>query len=142
MIGCSRLSPGVDEHGVGDALHDRGDAHAHPLADELGGVGDDDVDAVELADAGVRRRRARPRRACSSSSWPTSTGPGGRELLDRPLLEQAHVVEVDVGVADEEEAPLGHLLELLQPRAVGPDDERGDLRVQLDLERLRARARA
>ena len=49
---------------------------------------------------------------------------------------------MDVLDPDEEEPPLGDLLELLEPRAVGTDEQRRDLRVQLDLEGLRARARA
>ena len=63
-----------------------------------------------------------------------------RELLDGALVEHAHVVEVDILDADEEEAALGDLFELLEPRAVRADEQLGDLRVQLDLEGLRARA--
>ena len=66
----------------------------------------------------------------------------GRELLDRALLEQTHVVEVDVLDPDEEEPALGQLLELLETRAVGPDEQADDLRADLDLEGLGARARA
>ena len=43
-----------EQLGPGDALGDGGDAHLDLLADELRGVADDDVDVLDLADAGVR----------------------------------------------------------------------------------------
>ena len=96
---------------------------------------------VQLADAGVRVVEADLAEPQVELLADLDRARGG-ELLDRALLEHAQVVERHVGGADEEEAALGDLLELLQTRGVGPDEQRGDLGVELDLEGLRTRARA
>ena len=109
------------------------------LPTSFGGVGDDDVVAVDLADARMRVVEA-DLAELQLELLADLDRRAGRQLLDRALLEHAEVVEMDVLDPDEEEAPLRQLLELAQPRAAGPDEQRRDLRVHLDLERLRARA--
>ena len=88
------------------------------LADELGRLGDDDLESLDLADAG--RGVVEADLAELQLELLAHLDRRGRgELLDGALLEHAHVVEMDVVDPDEEEPPLRDLLELLEPRAVG-----------------------
>ena len=81
-----------------------------------------DLDELDLELGALRDRRA------------------GSEVLELALAEHDEVVEVHVRLAREEEAPLRHRLELLQPHRAGADERRGDRRGELDPVRLRARA--
>ena len=62
VIGGSPCSD-AGQHGVGDALHHRDDPDLHLLADELGRLGDDDLEALDLARHRRGRRTGRARRA-------------------------------------------------------------------------------
>src|SRR5581483_3873442 len=130
----------VDELGERDALEHRADARLDLLPDEAGGARDDDVEALHLADAGVRVVEA----DLAELELELLAGLDRRlrrEAGDVAAVEQAEVVEVDVLEPDEEEGPLRDLLELAQPRAARAGDDRRDPGVELHLERLRARAR-
>src|SRR5581483_10247948 len=130
----------IDELRPGRALADGGDPGLHLLADELRGVRDGDVDAVELRDPGVRV--VQPDLAELQLELLADLDRQRRgDLLERPLRQHPEVVEVLALLADEEEAALRRLLQLAQPDARGADDEGRDLRRDLHLERLVAGAR-
>ena len=118
------------------------------LADELRGAADDDVEAVELADAGVRRRAGRARRASARAP-----GRPRRRAPRAQLLERALGRARRSGRGGRPPRPTRKnrffvsLLDLGEPRGRRARPAvRGDLGVHLDLERLarasRRRARA
>src|SRR5581483_6556280 len=92
----------VDELGERDALEHRADARLDLLPDEAGGARDDDVEALHLADAGVRVVEA----DLAELELELLAGLDRRlrrEAGDVAAVEQAEVVEVDVLEPDEEE---------------------------------------
>ena len=139
VIGVAPSFARRDDRRVCGARHDALDLRLHLLADELRRAGDDDVVAVELRDGGLRivqadlDRLQLERRALGERRV-------RRDRLELPLLEHEEVVEVDVLLRDEEEAPARRRLDLLEAGRARTDQQRRDLRVHLDAIRLNARA--
>ena len=112
------------------------------LPTSFAALGDDDVEARRPCRHRRAGRRGRPRRASARAPAPTSTGSSGASFSSVPWSSTRKWSRCTSSLADEEEAALRRLLELAEPRRRRADDERGDLRVQLDLERLRRASRA
>src|SRR5207247_3759633 len=120
--------------------HHGADPDLDLLADERRRSGDDDIEVLYLADAGVRI--VQPDLAELQLELLADLHRRLRlETGDVAAIEHAEVVEVHVLDPDEEEVPLRQLLELAQARPGRARDDRRDARIQLDLECLRARAR-
>src|SRR6185503_9366986 len=148
LLGCAlgryrllRRLLAADERGVGDAVEHPLDAHLRLLADHRSGVADDDRQAaVELADAGTGVVAADlDELQLDLLALLRGTLVVADEALERALAEHLEVVDRHVLAEDEQEAPLGLLLDRQQPGRAGPDERRGNPGVQLDLEGLRAR---
>src|SRR5207248_5327704 len=101
----------LDRLGVRDAFHHGTDADLQLLADQLCSAGDDDVEALDLADTGMRIVQA-DLAELELELLPDCDRRLRLQALDVTAVEHAEVVEVDGLEADEEEAALGELLEL------------------------------
>src|SRR5581483_2477966 len=129
-----------EQLGPGEPLGDGGNPRGHLLADELRGTADGDVDVADLAGARLRVVQA-DLAELQLDLLADLDRELRRDLLERALLEHDEVVEVRTLLADKEEPAAGRVFELAEPRAGGAGDEPRDPRRDLDLERLRARAR-
>src|SRR5579859_4988609 len=129
---------GADEACVDRPVHDPLDARLDLLADELRGVADADRVAVDLAHPGAGIVEA-DLPELDLDRLPLVVRRLRRDLLDGALVEDGEVVERHALLALHDEHALRDLLDLLEPLRAGADQDRRDVRVELDLERLRAR---